>query len=184
MGLAVSVLLMACGKQQSFLATDITGTSLGGELNLPDFNGNIRRLADFQGKVIVLFFGYTYCPDVCPTTLSEMAAVMKKLGPRAKDVQVIFVSIDPIRDTNTLLAQYVPAYNPDFLAVRGTEEDIQAIAKRFKVFYQKHGEGPYYTIDHSSNLFLFDKWGQLRLSANYGAGETALLHDITLLLNE
>ena len=183
-GLSLCICLMACGKREAFLATDITGSALGGELNLPDFNGKLRQLADFKGKVIVLFFGYTHCPDICPTTLSEMAAAMKRLGNQAKDVQVIFVSVDPIRDTPSLLAHYVPAFNPSFLALRGSEEATQAIAKRFKVFYQKHDEDPYYTIDHSSGTFIFDKQGKLRLLVNYGAGEKVLAHDIQLLLNE
>jgi protein SCO1/2 len=183
-GLSLCLFLMACSKKEAFLSTDITGSALGGELNLPDFNGQVRQLSDFKGKVIVLFFGYTHCPDICPTTLSEMAAAMKRLGKHEKNVQVIFVSVDPARDTPDLLAQYVPAFNPSFLALRGSEEATQAIAKRFKVFYQKNDEDPYYTIDHSSGTFIFDKEGKLRLLANYGAGEKVLAHDIQLLLNE
>lgn len=183
-GLSLCLLITACSKKAPFLSTDITGAPLGGELNLPDFHGKVRQLADFEGKVIVLFFGFTHCPDICPTTLSDMTATMKKLGKQAKDVQVIFVSVDPERDTNQLLAQYVPSFYPSFLALRGTEAETQALAKRFKVYYQKQGEGPYYTIDHSSGIYIFDKQGKLRLLVNYGAGEQVLSHDIQLLLNE
>lgn len=172
----------ACTKKESFLSTDITGSALGGELGLPDFNGTVRQLADFRGKVVVLFFGYTHCPDICPTTLSEMAAVMKRLGKRAEEVQVIFVTVDPVRDTNKLLAQYVPAFHPQFLALRGTEAQTQALAARYKVFYQKYGKGSHYTIDHSSGTFVFDKEGRLRLLVSYGAGEEVLTHDIGMLL--
>lgn len=184
LSLFICVLLGACSKREAFLSTDITGAALGGELNLPDFNGKIRQLADFRGKVLVLFFGYTHCPDICPTTLSEMARVMKSLGEKSNHVQVIFVSVDPTRDTNSLLAQYVPAFHTSFLALRGTEAEIEQVAKRFKVFYQKQGEDAHYTIDHSSGTFIFDKQGKLRLLANYGAGEKVLVHDIQLLLNE
>lgn len=174
--------LSSCAKKETFLATDITGTELGGELNLPDFNGNVRHLVDFRGKVVVLFFGYTHCPDICPTTLSEMAATMKSLGKQAKDVQVIFVTVDPLRDTNELLKKYVPAFHPSFLALRGTEAQIRELTSKFKVFYQKHGAGPHYAIDHFAGAFIFDKEGRLRLLVSYGAGEKVLAHDIGMLL--
>lgn len=180
--MAMLMLVSCCAKKEAFLATDITGSELGGELNLPDFNGKIRHLADFRGKVVVLFFGYTHCPDICPTTLSEMADTMKHLGKRAKEVQVIFVTVDPKRDTPELLAQYVPAFHPQFLALRGTEAQTQELASKFKIFYQKHGEGPNYAIDHSSGTFIFDKEGRLRLLVSYGAGEKVLTHDIGMLL--
>lgn len=174
--------LSACTKKEPFLATDITGSALGGELGLPDFNGQVRHLADFRGKVIVLFFGFTHCPDICPTTLSEMAATMKRLGKRAEEVQVLFVTVDPVRDTPELLAKYVPAFHPRFLALRGTEAQTQELASKFKVFYQKYGDGPNYSIDHSSGTFIFDKEGRLRLLVSYGAGEKILTHDIGMLL--
>lgn len=174
----------ACSKKEAFLSTDITGAAFGGTFNLPDFHGKTRQLSDFRGKVIVLFFGYTHCPDICPTTLSELAAAMKRLGKLAEKVQVIFVTVDPKRDTNQLLAQYMPAFYPSFLGLRGTEAEIQQLANEFKVFYQKHGKGEHYTIDHSAGAFIFDPQGRLRLWVNYGAGEKVFSHDISLLLEE
>lgn len=182
--LSFLLLLAACAKREAFMATNITGSDLGGEFSLPDFHGEKRRLADFRGKVVVLFFGYTYCPDICPTTLSELAQSMKKLEKQADDVQVIFVTVDPARDTNQLLAQYVPAFDPRFMALRGSDEEIRALAKKYKVFYQKYGTDDMYTIDHSAGAFILDKQGKLRLLVNYGAGEKVFTHDIRILLNE
>jgi len=121
----------------SFLATDITGAAFAGDFRLTDHNGQVRTLADFKGKVVALFFGYTHCPDVCPTTLSDFAAALKQLGPEAERVQVIFVTVDPQRDTPELLKQFVPAFNPSFLGMFADEETLKKLAKEFKVFYQK-----------------------------------------------
>lgn len=116
---------------------DITGAAFGGDFSMPDHTGKMRSLGDFKGKVVVLFFGFTQCPDVCPTTLSEVAAALHEVGAKSNDVQVLFVTVDPERDTPELLAQYVPAFNPGFLGLRGSQAEIETAARMFKVFYQK-----------------------------------------------
>lgn len=176
--------LAACGEQAvTFKASDITGMNIGGEFALTDHTGKARTLSDFKGKVVVLFFGYTHCPDVCPTTLSEVDAALKELGTKANDVQVLFVTVDPERDTQELLAQYVPAFNPRFLGLRGNQEQLQATAKSFKVFYQKNiNPSGSYTMDHTAGSFVFDKQGRIRLLVSYGAGVSVFAHDLAQLL--
>jgi protein SCO1/2 len=180
------LLLTACGQPApEFQATDITGAAMGGEFRLQDHTGQTRALSDFRGKVVVLFFGYTHCPDVCPTTLSELAAAMKQLGARASEVQVLFVTVDPERDTQALLAQYVPAFNPAFIGLTGSEADIRHVAELYKIVYQKAFSGSdqkNYTVDHSAGSYILDKTGKLRLFVNYGAGAAVFAHDIGLLL--
>jgi protein SCO1/2 len=178
--------LAGCGAQDdkpAFKLTDVTGASFGKTLELNDHNGQRRTLADFKGKVVALFFGFTHCPDVCPTTLVEMAAVLKELGEDAGRVQVLFVSVDPERDSADVLKRYVPAFHPSFLGMTGTADEIARAAKEFKIYYQKQklASGGY-TMDHSAGTYLLDSQGRLRLFAQYGAGAPALLHDIRLLL--
>ena len=186
--LAVALLAMlvaACGKQAGpqFQLTDVTGASFGKALELTDHNGQRRTLADFRGKVVVLFFGFAHCPDACPTTMAELATVARELGPDAARLQVLFVTVDPERDTPEVLKQYVPSFNPSFLGLYGTIEETTRAAKEFKVFFQKQQQpGGSYTIDHSAGTFVLDKEGRLRLFASYGAGAKPLLHDIRLLL--
>lgn len=166
-----------------FKLTDVTGASFGKALELTDHNGQRRTLADFKGKVVTVFFGFTHCPDVCPTTLGEMAQVMRELGNDAGRVQVLFVTVDPERDTAAVLKQYVPAFHPSFLGMTGSAEDIARTAKEFKIFYQRQNlPGGAYTMDHSAGTYILDGQGRLRLYAQYGAGAPALLHDIRLLL--
>ena len=170
-------------RSPRYKLTDVTGASFGKELTLTDHNGQRRSLADFQGKVILLFFGFTHCPDVCPTTLVEMAAIMKDLGNDAARVQVLFVTVDPERDTAEVLRRYVPAFHPAFLGLTGSAEDIARTAREFRIFYQKQNlPGGAYSMDHSAGTFILDAQGRLRLFAQYGAGAPALLHDIRLLL--
>jgi protein SCO1 len=151
-------------------------------LSLTDHEGKRRTLADFKGKVVVVFFGFTHCPDVCPTTLGEFAAARKALGAQAEKVQVLFITVDPERDTREVLAQYVPSFDPSFLGLRGTPEETAAVAKEFKIIYQKQGAGENYTVDHSAGTFIFDGQGRLRLYASYGQPADALVHDIRILL--
>ncbi len=184
----LSFAIAGCGGQDgkpAFKLTDVTGASFGKTLELNDHNGQRRTLADFKGKVVALFFGFTHCPDVCPTTLVEMGAVMKELGEDAGRVQVIFVSVDPERDTADVLKRYVPAFHPSFLGMTGTADEIARAAKEFKIYYQKQklASGGY-TMDHSAGTYLLDGEGRLRLFAQYGAGAPALIHDIRLLLKE
>lgn len=181
-----AVALGACGRDEAkpkFQLTDITGVPWGRKLELTDHNGTRRTLEDFKGKVVVLFFGFTHCPDACPTTLAELATVAKELGPDAQRLQVLLVTVDPERDTPEALRQYVPSFNPSFIGLYGTPAETAAAAKEFKVYVQKQPQpGGSYTVDHSAGTFVFDREGRLRLFANYGAGAKALLHDIRLLL--
>jgi protein SCO1/2 len=172
------------GPGARFMLTDVTGAGLGRELNLLDHNGKARRLADFRGKVVVVFFGFVHCPDVCPTTLSELAAVARELGTDAERMQVLFVTVDPERDTPQVLRQYVPSFDPRFLGLYGDTEATARAAREFKIFYQKQPlkEGTAYSVDHSAGTYILDREGRLRLFARYGAGAPALLHDIRILL--
>ena len=177
----------ACGPAApKFQGSDITGINYGRDFRLNDHTGKPRTLADFRGKVVVLFFGYTQCPDVCPTTLSELAATMQKLGPDAERVQVVFVTVDPERDTPDLLSRYVPAFNPSFLGLYGDAAATAATAKEFKILYQKQpGSTPgAYGVDHSAGTYLFDPHGRLRVYESYGQGPEVFAHDIRALLQE
>lgn len=185
--LIAALLGAGCGEAPEaprFKLTDVTGASFGKDFALTDHNGQRRTLADFKGKVVTLFFGFTHCPDVCPTTLGEMALVMKELGPDAARLQVLFVTVDPERDTPEVLKRYVPAFHPSFLGLAGSAEDIARTAKEFKIFYQKQKlpNGSGYSMDHSAGTYILDGEGRLRLFAQYGAGAPSLLHDIRLLL--
>ena len=168
----------------SFRASDVTGTTYGKELQLTGHDGKPHALADFRGKVVALFFGYVQCPDVCPTTMVTLADVMRQLGPDAARVQVLFVTVDPERDTQSILAEYVPAFNPSFLGLWGDAEATARVAKEFRVFYQKRpGTVPNtYTMDHSAGTYLFDTEGRLRVYVSYGQGADVILHDIRELL--
>ena len=177
--------LVACGeKQLKFENTDLTGLDYGKGFSLNDHTGKPVTLDTYKGKVVVLFFGFTHCPDVCPTTMAEMSAVMKELGPDADKVQVLFATLDPERDTRELLSQYVPGFDPRFVGLYGTPEQVAATAKEFKVFYQKvPGKTPdSYTIDHTAGSYVFDKNGKLRLFLRHGGGPAPVVHDLKLLV--
>ncbi|MES2017774.1 MAG: SCO family protein [Pseudomonadota bacterium] len=184
---ALALLLAACNKAPAtFNGVDITGADYAKDFKLTDHTGKPRTLADFKGKVVFLFFGYTQCPDVCPTTMTQMAAVLQALGPQADQVQVLFVTVDPERDTQELLAQYVPAFHPSFIGLRGDAAATAATAKEFKVFYAKSaGTTPdNYSVDHTYGSYVFDRTGKIRLFVrNDGKGPANIVHDIKLLLN-
>jgi protein SCO1/2 len=169
-----------------FKSTDITGAPYGKALALTGHDGRPRTLADFRGKVVVLFFGYTQCPDICPTTLADVARAMAALGADADRVQVLFVTLDPERDTPEILSRYVPAFDPRFLGLYGDLEATRAVAKEFKVFFEKRpGSTPgSYSIDHSAQTYVFDTQGRLRLFVRHERIATDLPHDVRLLLNE
>lgn len=171
-------------RPQVFQSSDITGVPWGHDFALHDVTGKRRSLADYRGKVVVLFFGYVHCPDVCPTTMIELKQVMTKLGPLAKDVQVLFVSLDPERDSAAVLAQYVPAFHPDFVGLRGSIGETEQVARDFKVIYQRvsAGEPGAYSIDHSGGCYVFDQAGHLRLHVALGAGSAVMEHDLRQLL--
>jgi protein SCO1/2 len=189
---AAAALLAACESKPAFKNTDVTGLDYAKDFHLTDHNGKPRSLADFKGKVVTIFFGYTQCPDVCPTTMADMKAVLQKLGPAdAARVQVLFITVDPERDTPVVLSQYVPAFDPSFLGLRGDLEATAKTAKDFKVFYQKvPGKTPgSYSMDHSAGSYVYDPQGRLRLfvrGAGSGEDETAsverMASDIKLLL--
>jgi protein SCO1/2 len=184
LGLA-ALLLAACEPGgPKFAASDVTGSSFGRDFALQDAEGRERKLADFRGKAVVLFFGYTQCPDVCPTTLATLAETMKRLGPDADRVQVLFVTVDPDRDTAALLRQYVPAFDRRFLGLRGDADATARTAKEFKVIYEKvPGATPgSYTMDHSAGSYVFDPQGRLRLYVANGQGPDVFAHDLRELL--
>ena len=178
-------MLAACGADApKFRSTDITGADFGKALSLTAPDGKPRTLADFRGKAVVIFFGYTHCPDICPTTLADMAGVMKKLGADAARVQVLFVTLDPERDTPDVLAQYVPAFDPGFLGLRGDDAETQRAAKEFKIFYEKRpGKAPgAYTVDHSAQSYVIDPQGRLRLFVRNDRIAQDLAEDLRILL--
>jgi protein SCO1/2 len=183
--IALAALLLAgCNPTTPFQGSDVTGAAFGRDFHLADHNGKPRTLADFRGKVVVIFFGYTQCPDFCPTTMSELAGVMQKLGPDAKRVQVLFITVDPERDTPELLSRYVPAFDPSFLGLYGDAAATSDVAKEFRIIYQKQ-PGPTpgsYSMDHSTGTFLFDPQGRLRVYESYAQGPDAIAHDIRALL--
>jgi protein SCO1/2 len=185
--LMLAVALAGCDSgRPAFNNTDITGADFARGFELTGHDGKPRSLADFKGKVVTVFFGYTQCPDVCPTTLAEMAEVMKLLGDKADKVQVLFVTVDPERDTPALLAQYVPAFDHRFLGLYGDAEATAKVAKEFKVFYQKvPGSRPdIYTMDHSAGSYVFDTRGRVRLFVKHGQGAEKLAQDLRRLIDE
>lgn len=193
--LATGALLAGCGERSStpgavaqpagsFRGVDITGATYANELALTDFDGKPRTLADFKGKVTVIFFGFTQCPDVCPSTLAELAEVKRRLGADGDRIQGVFVTIDPERDTPELLRAYVKNFDPSFIALRGSAEETAAAAKNFKVFYAKspgRTEGSY-TMDHTAGSYILDAQGRVRVFTRYGSGPEMLQHDLAQLL--
>lgn len=168
-----------------FKSVDVTGAPLASDLRLTDHNGQPRSLADFRGKVVVVNFGYTQCPDVCPTTLADLSSAVKKLGPDASRVQVLFVTVDPKRDKPELLKQYVPAFNPDFLGLWGDPATTARVTKDFKVYAQERAgkSADSYTVDHTAQSFVFDREGKLRLVMSYGMKPEDMASDLRILLN-
>lgn len=183
--IALAVFLGGC-SQSAFKATDITGADFAKSFDLTGHDGNRYTLDSFKGKVVLIFFGYTQCPDVCPTALSRFAAVAKELGPDADNLQVLFVSVDPERDTPELLRQYVPAFNPRFLGLYGNAETTARTAKDFKVIYQKQPgkSDSSYTIDHSAGTYVFDKSGRVRLFLRHEAAVEDVVHDVRILMKQ
>ncbi|MDP9967954.1 protein SCO1/2 [Variovorax paradoxus] len=177
--------LSACSEAKpSFNAVDITGADYARDFSLKDADGKLRTLADFKGKVVVLFFGYAQCPDVCPTTMTEMAQVKQQLGSDGDKLQVLFVTVDPARDTPQVLKAYMGAFDPAFVALIPTADQLAQLAKDFKVYYKKvEGKTPTsYSMDHSAASFVYDTDGRLRLYARYGAGAAPMVSDVKALL--
>ncbi len=189
--ITLSLALTGCGDKGqpvpkvAFANTDITGLDYARDFQLTDHNGKPRSLADFSGKVVLVFFGFTHCPDVCPTTLSEMAGVMKQLGEKdASRLQVLFITVDPARDTPALLASYVPTFDARFLGLAGDQAATDKVIKEFKLFVQKvpAKDGKNYSIDHTAGSYVFDPKGHIRLFVRHGQGAEPILHDVRALL--
>ena len=186
--LACLLALAGCDQPQkpkaSFANTDVTGLDYAKGFSLTDQSGKQRTLEDFRGKVVLVFFGFTHCPDVCPTTLAEMAGIMKALGPEAERLQVVFITLDPERDTPELLASFVPSFHPSFVGLTGDQATIDKVAKDFKVFAQKvpGKDGKSYTIDHTAGSYVFDPQGRIRLFVRHGQQGDGLLNDLKQLL--
>ena len=173
----LAIALVACNPDKpSFKAIDITGADYARGFTLSDHNGQTRSLSDFKGQVVVVFFGYTQCPDVCPTSMTELAEVKRLLGAQGDKLQGVFVTVDPARDTPEMLKSYMANFDSSFIAFIPTPEQLAAVAKDFKVYYKKvDGKTPTsYTMDHSAGSYVFDTQGQLRLFTRYGSGATVL----------
>ena len=176
--LLIILALTACAPEH-FAGSDISQAAYASDFKLDDHHGTARSMADYRGKAVVLTFGYTHCPDVCPTALAQAAEAVRSLGSRGERVQVLFVSVDPERDTAEVLARYVPAFHPSFAGLRGDAVATAQVAKDFKVFYQKHPDG---AVDHSAGVFVFDPAGRLRLYHSASKSAADLAHDLNLLL--
>ena len=189
LAMAAAALLSGCdgaAPKPSFKGVDITGAEYARKLSLTDGDGQPRTLAEFKGKLVVVFFGYTQCPDVCPTTLAELAEVKRSLGVDGARVQGIFVSVDPERDSAALLKSYVASFGPDIIGLRGSLDETKAVAKEFKVFFAKAPgkTETSYTVDHTAGSYVFDAQGRVRLFTRYGSGAQALTDDLKILLAE
>lgn len=186
----VALLLVCLGackpaaEQTGFSATDVSGADFAKSFNLTDHTGKPRTLEDFKGKVVALFFGYTHCPDVCPTTMADLKQSMKLLGEDADQVQVLFVTLDPARDTQELLAQYVPGFDARFIGLYGTPEQTAAFTKEFKIYASKveNSGKSGYSIDHSAGLYIYDKDGKIKLYVDYGTKPEVLAADLKKLI--
>jgi len=176
--------IAGCDGGPQFRSTDITGAPYGQALELADHTGKVRRLEDWRGKAVVLFFGFTHCPDVCPTTLADIAQALKALGPDAERVQVLMVSVDPERDTPQSLAKYVTAFDPRFLGLRGDLDATRKVAAEFKIYFEKRKSGDSYTVDHSAQSYVIDPQGRLRLLVRHDRIAQDLAPDLRTILGE
>jgi protein SCO1/2 len=183
----VAGLLTSCSpKEEAFKSIDVTGAEYAKGFELTDHNGQLRHLQDFSGKVVVVFFGYTQCPNVCPTSMAELAEVKRLLGKDGERLQGLFVTVDPARDTAEMLKAYMTAFDPSFLALVPTPVQLAQVTKDYKIYYKKvEGQTPTsYTMDHSAGSYIYDTKGQLRLFTRYGSGAPALAWDIGILLKQ
>lgn len=181
----LTTVLAACGKQEvQFKGSDISGTKLGRDMVMQDGTGQTRTLDDYQGKVAVVFFGFTHCPDVCPTAMAQLAQTMDLLGDEADNVQVLMITVDPERDTPEVLSAYVKAFHPSFVGLTGTAEQLSTTAKSFKAYYAKSaGATPeQYSMDHASSFYILDQDGEARVLVSGNATAEDIAHDIRQLL--
>jgi len=179
------LLLFACsnGTELKFNGSDISEARLNATFDLTSHLGTATRLEDFKGKVVAIFFGFTHCPDVCPTTMNALKSVKQALGADKDRLQVIFVSLDPERDNIELLAKFIPSFDPSFIGLTGSPESLKKVAGQYKIFYQKVGNQENYTIDHSSAIYLIDKTGAIRIRHPFGSTEEMIVKDIKKLLS-
>ena len=182
--LVIMLSILAACSPPPFVGTDIIGADFAKDMSLTDHTGKVRSMADFKGKVVVLFFGYTHCPDVCPTTMIDLKNTMKLLGDKSDQVQVLFITADPERDTQEVLAQFVPSFDKRFIGLHGDVAQTKATLNNFKIFYSKvEGKTPAdYMIDHSAGMYAFDKEGKIRLYLAYGMKPADIASDIKKLL--
>ena len=184
---AMALALSGCSEPPvAFTGIDITGADYAQGFSLTDHNGQARTLADFKGQAVVVFFGFTQCPDVCPTSMSELAQAKQLLGEQGSRLQGLFISIDPERDTPAIMKEYMASFDPSFLALYAKPDELPALAKSFKVYYKKV-DGPTptsYTMDHSAGSYVFDPQGRIRIYHRYGSGAPALASDVKALLAE
>ncbi|WP_439113286.1 SCO family protein [Hydrogenophaga sp.] len=179
--------LMACSPEVApFKSTDVTGATFAQDFRLKDHHGNVRTLADFKGKIVVTFFGFTQCPDVCPTSMTTMAEVKRLLGDQGERLQVLFITVDPERDTQALLKEYMASFDPSFIALRPAPDELKDVAVAFKIYYKKvPGSTPTaYTMDHSAGKYIFDTEGRVRLFSAYGTDAATIASDIQILLTK
>lgn len=179
-------LIIGCGKQSTdeFYGSDITAANLNSSFSLTNHHGERVSLDAYKGMVIAIFFGFTNCPDICPTSLQELKYVKKELGNLSSNFQVLFISLDPERDTQEKLKLFIPSFDPTFIGLIGSNEEIAKIANQYKVFYQKVEQGNSYTIDHSSGIYLLDHKGKIRVRHPYGSSVEEIISDIKKLLTE
>ena len=175
-------MIAGCDSRPQFKSTDITGAPYGQSLELTDHTGRARRLEDFRGKAVVLFFGFTHCPDICPTTLAEISQAIRSLGPDAERVQLLMVSVDPERDTQDSLAKYVTAFDERFLGLRGDLAATRKVAAEFKIYFEKRKQGDSYSVDHSAQSYVIDPQGRLRLLVRHDRIAQDLAPDLRTLL--
>ncbi|BCM24403.1 SCO family protein [Methyloradius palustris] len=181
----ICLVCVACSRNPDDTAlygTDITAAAIKPAFNLIDHQGKPQKIENFAGKVVVINFGYTHCPDVCPTTLLDLANALKLMGSSAEQVQVLFVTVDPARDTEEVLAQYVPSFNPTFIGLRGDDKQLDAVVKSFKAYYAKADDKKNYTVDHSAGSYVLDKNGNVRIYIQFGEKSAHIAHDLQSLL--
>jgi len=180
--ITICSVIAGCDSRPQFKSTDITGAPYGQALELTDHTGRARRLEDFRGKAVVLFFGFTHCPDICPTTLAEISQAIRSLGPDAERVQLLMVSVDPERDTQDSLAKYVTAFDARFLGLRGDLAATRKVAAEFKIYFEKRKQGDSYSVDHSAQSYVIDPQGRLRLLVRHDRIGQDLAPDLRTLL--
>ena len=180
-----SLILASCAKNAEFKfnGSDISNANLNSSFELLSHTGEIKKITDFKGSVVAIFFGFTHCPDICPTSMQELKFIKESLGKQSDKLQVIFITLDPERDNQILLNSYVPSFDKSFIGLTGSQEDINRVASQYKIFHMKVGEGDSYTIDHSSGIYIIDKDGKIRVRHPYGSKVESIIEDIQHLIS-